>query len=616
MKAAFPLARARTILLLLTLLFAVGCRGSYVVTGDPQTLGDVAVGASVAAEVVITATSPNTIVGGFGVESEQNCVVTATTPPEFQPGGPGDLRLANGEAERIPVTLTPLAPGPFCGTFFAPEDSREAGQTSDIADPEHSTTICGNAVGGGDLELSVQDLDVVVPGDDGTFILVAENVGTNGALTITDAQSDGTLNIVDSTIDLTGGDTTIPEGGQSLFPATFVPDLAGDYQIQLRVSWQAGDGGTIDSSLVVEGETGETTSRFTSGEVSALGTDGRMELSYDCLPVDTTTQRTITLSNEGDALLRVASATVETATLQDLELAVTASPPQGLDTGESADIGIAFKALDPGGSFSGTVNVTTNEGLTFAIDIVGTASQDGAILAGPDPADIGDWLHLVPGTAPVTLTNPGNEAVTLSEVVVDPNDTLRAVDLSVVDFTAPATIEACGSLDVSVGFRPECVDDSSCQPQPGTFLYDFVLGLDVTHDGDNSVTAIPVLGHVTGAGTATYTVVDASQGVINDQDAIQLGSVNDLATSSRALSVVLGGGSVAPVQLDAITLKKLLAAGSDDTVISRSYSGKTLRMIRTAWSEEWERPEAPVLVRGKVVVVPKGAVLGCHHQGL
>ncbi len=46
-------------------------------------------------------------------------------------------------------------------------------------------------------------------------------------------------------------------------------------------------------------------------------------------------------------------------------------------------------------------------------------------------------------------------------------------------------------------------------------------------------------------------------------------------------------------RLDEITLKKLLAAGSDDTVISRSYSGKTLRMIRTAWSEEWERPGAP-----------------------
>ncbi|MCC5987922.1 MAG: nitronate monooxygenase [Pararhodobacter sp.] len=44
---------------------------------------------------------------------------------------------------------------------------------------------------------------------------------------------------------------------------------------------------------------------------------------------------------------------------------------------------------------------------------------------------------------------------------------------------------------------------------------------------------------------------------------------------------------------DPIVLEKLLAAKSDDTVISRSYSGKTLRMIRTAWSDEWNRPDAP-----------------------
>ena len=45
--------------------------------------------------------------------------------------------------------------------------------------------------------------------------------------------------------------------------------------------------------------------------------------------------------------------------------------------------------------------------------------------------------------------------------------------------------------------------------------------------------------------------------------------------------------------LEPITLAKPLAAGSEDTVISRSYSGKTLRMIRTAWSEEWSAPGAP-----------------------
>ena len=40
-------------------------------------------------------------------------------------------------------------------------------------------------------------------------------------------------------------------------------------------------------------------------------------------------------------------------------------------------------------------------------------------------------------------------------------------------------------------------------------------------------------------------------------------------------------------------LDKLLAAGPGDTVISRSASGKTLRMLRSAWSDEWEAPGAP-----------------------
>ena len=44
-----------------------------------------------------------------------------------------------------------------------------------------------------------------------------------------------------------------------------------------------------------------------------------------------------------------------------------------------------------------------------------------------------------------------------------------------------------------------------------------------------------------------------------------------------------------------VASQKLLAAGSDDTVISRADSGKTLRQIRTAWSEEYRRPPAPPL---------------------
>ena len=38
---------------------------------------------------------------------------------------------------------------------------------------------------------------------------------------------------------------------------------------------------------------------------------------------------------------------------------------------------------------------------------------------------------------------------------------------------------------------------------------------------------------------------------------------------------------------------KFLAATSSDTVRSRSLTGKPARMLRTAWTDEWERPETP-----------------------
>ncbi|MED5394230.1 MAG: nitronate monooxygenase [Actinomycetota bacterium] len=42
-----------------------------------------------------------------------------------------------------------------------------------------------------------------------------------------------------------------------------------------------------------------------------------------------------------------------------------------------------------------------------------------------------------------------------------------------------------------------------------------------------------------------------------------------------------------------VLLEKLLAADATDTVISRSVSGKTLRMLRSAWSDEWSATGAP-----------------------
>lgn len=46
-------------------------------------------------------------------------------------------------------------------------------------------------------------------------------------------------------------------------------------------------------------------------------------------------------------------------------------------------------------------------------------------------------------------------------------------------------------------------------------------------------------------------------------------------------------------QTDPVVLNKLIKAGSEDTVISKSWSGKTNRMLRSAWSDAWQSNEAP-----------------------
>jgi len=46
-------------------------------------------------------------------------------------------------------------------------------------------------------------------------------------------------------------------------------------------------------------------------------------------------------------------------------------------------------------------------------------------------------------------------------------------------------------------------------------------------------------------------------------------------------------------RVNKLILEKLLKAGSLDTVLTRSHSGKTCRMIRTAWSDEWDAEGAP-----------------------
>jgi NAD(P)H-dependent flavin oxidoreductase YrpB (nitropropane dioxygenase family) len=51
--------------------------------------------------------------------------------------------------------------------------------------------------------------------------------------------------------------------------------------------------------------------------------------------------------------------------------------------------------------------------------------------------------------------------------------------------------------------------------------------------------------------------------------------------------------TVAESDASPLILEKLLAAGSRDTVRSRSWTGKPARMLRCGWTDAWESPESP-----------------------
>ncbi|NDG93457.1 MAG: nitronate monooxygenase [Gammaproteobacteria bacterium] len=63
-----------------------------------------------------------------------------------------------------------------------------------------------------------------------------------------------------------------------------------------------------------------------------------------------------------------------------------------------------------------------------------------------------------------------------------------------------------------------------------------------------------------------------------------------------------------------VNTKKLIEAGSGDTVITRSESGKTFRQVRTGWSQAWEAENAPAPLKMPYQDVLVGDLLGAIEE--
>jgi len=105
-------------------------------------------------------------------------------------------------------------------------------------------------------------------------------------------------------------------------------------------------------------------------------------------------------------------------------------------------------------------------------------------------------------------------------------------------------------------------------------------------------------GHTGPIGTFTLVpqIVAAAQG----RPVIAAGGIGTGAQVAASLALGAQGAWLGTLwlgtrehELPAALADKLIAAGSEDTVITRAHSGKPCRVVRSAFSDAWARPDAP-----------------------
>ena len=141
---------------------------------------------------------------------------------------------------------------------------------------------------------------------------------------------------------------------------------------------------------------------------------------------------------------------------------------------------------------------------------------------------------------------------------------------------------------------------------------------------DGGAEILVAQGHDSGAHTGpigTFSLVPQVVKVAGDIPVLAAGGV---ATGQHIVSAMALGAvgvwcgtswlTTTEAHTDPKVLKKLLSAGSEDTVITRARSGKTNRQLRSAYTDEWAAEGAPVPLKMPYQDILVGDLLGAIHR--
>jgi cytochrome c553 len=329
-----------------------------------------------------------------------------------------------------------------------------------------SLTLVSNASNGASVALSLGGTAAAAaPAMTATPSAIAFGAQTVGAAAVTQSvtlANTGNVAITFSSIGVTGSSsvtlsanncgTTLAVGANCVATLRFAPAAEGAVSATLGVASNA--------PVLQVGVTGTGTSQATAKP--ALSEAGPIVFT-DTQVGSTATAHTTTLSNSGNAALKISTLTLGGSQPGDFVVGGTCAANASLSSGASCTITTAFKPT-AAGARSADLLLVTDGGAQFhlALNGNGVAVVVSTPSLGINPQSFDFGAVTIGGTAPTrrfTLTNTGSAALALSSATF--SGPFAAVSDSTGCAAFPITLQAGGSCDLVVRYTPTSAGTSN-----------------------------------------------------------------------------------------------------------------------------------------------------------
>jgi hypothetical protein len=266
-------------------------------------------------------------------------------------------------------------------------------------------------------------------------------------------------------------------------------------------------------------------------------------VSFGNLAVGQSATKTVTVTNDGNALLTISGISV-TGT------GFSASGPKlpiSLSAGQSASISAVFKPTT-GNADTGTIKIASNsEGSPSLVALSGTGTTTGAaaLTATPSSVSFGSVAVGSEATQTIQLANTGSAAVAISKVA------FSGTGVSVSGVTAPMTLDGGKSTSLTVTYKPT---------SPTTLTG----SISITSNASDPSMVIGINATATSSTLAATPASVSFGSVVVGSDTTQTIRLQNIGTSEVKISAVTP--SVANVTVSGIVLPANLAPGSSATL--------------------------------------------------